>query len=511
MSGVIYDLAIIGGGINGCSIARDAAGRGLSVFLCEQGDLGEATSSASTKLIHGGLRYLEHFAFRLVRESLKEREVLLRSAPHIIRPMRFVLPYQKGMRPRAMLRAGLFLYDHLGGRRLLPPTRKLDLSGDPAGRLLGDRFTVAFEYSDCTVDDARLVVLNAIDARTHGASINPGVRCVIAEREGRLWRLALESTDTDERFVVMAKTLVNAAGPWVSEVLHHVIDINRRARIRMVKGSHIVVHKLFDDDRAYVFQNPDRRIVFAIPYEGDFTLIGTTDEDFHGDPADVAPDSVETAYLTTTISDCLRQPLYEDQIVWSYAGVRPLYDDGATKAQEATRDYVLDLDAGDGRPPLLSVFGGKITTSRRLAEQALDLLRPSLPKGKPWTAGAHLPGGSLDVDGLPDLVRTLRAAYPFVDERLARRLVRSYGTLAPSILHGARRIEDLGPVFGVDLMAAEVRHLVEEEWARTAEDILWRRSKLGLHMTRAEVASLEDWLAEGRDRSLDARIARSRA
>jgi glycerol-3-phosphate dehydrogenase len=307
--------------------------------------------------------------------------------------------------------------------------------------------------------------------------------------------------------VVNARALVNATGPWVGEVLNHVIDAHRTARVRLVKGSHIVVRRLFDHDRAYVFQNADGRIVFAIPYESDFTLIGTTDEDFHGDPGDVAPDIAEIAYLTTTVSDYFRQPVYEDQIVWSYAGIRALYDDGATRAQEATRDYVLDFDDGDGRAPLLSVIGGKITTSRRLAEQALALFGRTRAVGKAWTAGAALPGGSFEVDGAADLLRALRAAYPFVDEPLAARLVRSYGTLAPSILSGARRSEDLGRVLGADLTEAEARYLMREEWARTADDILWRRSKLGLRFAPADVAALEDWLAGQRSALLDARIA----
>ena len=494
----IYDLAIIGGGINGCGIARDAAGRGLSVFLCEQGDLAGATSSASTKLVHGGLRYLEHFAFRLVREALREREVLLRSAPHIIRPMRFVLPYHKGLRPRWLVRLGLLIYDHIGGRKLLPPTRTVELAKDDAGKVLQSRYSVAYEYSDCWVDDARLVVLNAIDARVHGAQIYRNLRCVVVEREGKVWKLALESTETGDRCTVAAKALINAAGPWVADVLDHVVHTNSRASVRLVKGSHIVVRKLFDDDRAFVFQNADGRIVFAIPYERDFTLIGTTDDDYHGDPAEAAADVAEIAYLIATVGDYFRAPVTEDMIVWAYSGVRPLYDDGASTAQEATRDYVLDLDAANGQPPLLSVFGGKITTFRRLAEHALEWLGPSLPMGKAWTAGAVLPGGLFPVGGGGDLVRALAAAYPFLTPRHAERLVNAYGTRAQQILSGARHMADLGRLFGADLTEAEVAYLMAEEWAYTADDVLWRRSKLGLRLTPAEAAGLDRWMADRR-------------
>ena len=499
----IFDLAIIGGGINGCGIARDAAGRGLSVFLCERGDLAGATSSASTRLVHGGLRYLEHYAFRLVREALKEREVLLKAAPHIIRPMRFVLPYHKGLRPRWLVRLGLLLYDHIGGRRLLPPARSIELATDEAGKPLQPRYTVAFEYSDCTVDDARLVVLNAIDARVHGASINRDLRCVVAEREGKVWKLALESSENGDRFTVSAKALVNAAGPWVADVLDHVVHTNARARVRLVKGSHIVVRKLFDHDRAYVFQNADGRIVFAIPYEHDFTLVGTTDDDYRGDPGEAAADTAEIAYLLATVGEYFRAPVTEDMIVWAYAGVRPLYDDDASNAQEATRDYVLDLDAANGQPPILSVFGGKITTYRRLAEHALEWLAPSLPMGPKWTAGAALPGGLFPVGGAPDLVRALAAAYPFLAPAHAGRLVGAYGTRAQQILSGARQMADLGRLFGADLTEAEVRFLMAEEWARTADDVLWRRSKLGLRFTSAEAVGLDQWMAGRRAAAAD--------
>lgn len=499
MYGPIYDIAIIGGGINGAAIARDAAGRGLSVFLCEQADLGGATSSASTKLIHGGLRYLERYSFRLVHEGLAEREVLLAAAPHIIRPIRFVLPHHRGLRPRWFLRLGLFIYDHLGGRNALPPTRSLDLSRDPAGEALRPEYRNAFEYSDCTVDDSRFVVLTAMDARTHGAAIHPRTRCLIAERERDLWQLSLESEETGATSRVSARTLVNAAGPWVADVLDHVVHGHAHAHVRLVKGSHVVVHRLFDHDRAYIFQNADRRIVFAIPYRRDFTLIGTTDEDYHGDPGRIEADDAEVAYLLSAVSDYFRRPVTEDMVVWTYSGVRPLYDDGASKAQEATRDYVLDVEAGAGQAPVLSVFGGKITTARRLAEHALEKLAPYLKIGKPWTAGASLPGGNFPIDGGPDVVRALRAAYPFVTEAHAQRLVSAYGTRAPLFLSGTRSMGDLGHVFGVDLTEAEVAWLMQEEWARTPDDVLWRRTKLGLHFTDRQIADLADWMAEARE------------
>jgi len=497
--GPTYDIAIIGGGINGAAIARDAAGRGLSVFLCEQDDLASATSSASTKLIHGGLRYLERYAFRLVHEGLAEREVLLAAAPHIIRPIRFVLPHHRGLRPRWLLRLGLFIYDHLGGRKALPPTKSLDLTSDPAGAPLRPEYRRGFEYSDCTVDDSRFVLLNAMDARTHGAAILPRTRCVIAEREGDLWRLSLESAETGEPSVVQARTLVNAAGPWVADVLDHVVHGHAKAHVRLVKGSHVVVRKLFDHDRAYIFQNADKRIVFAIPYRQDFTLIGTTDDDYHGDPAEVAADDAEVAYLLASASEYFRQPVTEDGVVWTYSGVRPLYDDGASKAQEATRDYVLDVDAAEGQAPVLSVFGGKITTSRKLAEHALEKLAPFLKMGAPWTKGASLPGGNFPIDGGADVVRALRAAYPFVTEAHAWRLVSAYGTRAPLFLSGARSLADLGHVFGADLTEAEVAWLVQEEWARTAEDVLWRRTKLGLRFSAEQVSVLEAWMSEARE------------
>ena len=486
----LFDLAVIGGGINGCGVARDAAGRGLSVLLLEQGDLGGATSSASTKLIHGGLRYLEHYAFRLVHESLAEREVLLRAAPHLARPMRFVLPHHPGLRPRWMIRAGLFLYDHLGGREILPGTRVLDLRTDPAGAPLRPAFTRGFEYSDCWVDDARLVVLNARDAADRGADIRPRTRCVAAQPADGVWSLTLEGGVT-----ASARVLVNAGGPWVTRVLTDVVGDAAPTPIRMVKGSHIVVPRLFDHDRAYIFQNADQRICFAIPYLDDFTVIGTTDEDFSGDPADAAPSAAEEAYLCAAVSAYLRTPVEPASIVWRYAGVRPLRQDGASKAQEATRDYVLELHAPAGAPPLLSVFGGKLTTYRRVAEAVLARLARFFPGLRPaWTAPAPLPGGDFPWDGAAAVGRELAARYPFLAAATVARLVRAYGTRAGDMLGDAHVEADLGQTFGADLTQREVDWLVREEWARTADDVLWRRSKLGLRVNSADVARLSEYL-----------------
>ena len=485
----LYDLAIIGGGINGTGIARDAAGRGLSVLLLEQGDLAGATSSASTKLIHGGLRYLEHREFRLVREALAEREVLLRAAPHIAWPLRFVLPHHAGLRPWWVIRTGLFLYDHLGGRRILPPTRVVDLRRDPVGAPLKPAFTSAFEYSDCWVDDARLVVLNARDAASRGADIRTRTACVSARRVDGQWSLALSSQQE-----VHARVLVNAAGPWVSNVLSTALGQNAPTRIRMVKGSHIVVRRLFQHDRCYIFQNRDGRICFAIPYEQDFTLIGTTDEDYEGDPATVSISSAEEAYLLDAVSRYLRVPIDPASIVWRYAGVRPLRDAGSGKAQEATRDYVLELE---GSPPVLSVFGGKITTYRRLAEAAMTKVAPFFPAlPGPWTADASLPGGNFPWDGVAVLHKSIMEHYSFLDCKTVNRFVRSYGTLATEMLGEAAKQNDLGRVIGADLTEREVAWLRRTEWAQSADDILWRRSKLGLRFDASQRLALENVLAE---------------
>ena len=496
-TGDIFDLAIIGGGVNGAGIARDAAGRGASVVLFEQNDLASATSSASTKLIHGGLRYLEHYEFRLVREAVAEREVVWGMAPHIVWPLRFVLPHHAGLRPSWMLRLGLFLYDHLGGRRLLPATRSLDLRRDQAGAPLKAAFARGFEYSDCWVEDARLVVLNARDAAERGAAIRTRTKVVSAAREGELWRVETLSA-SGERQVIRARALVNAAGPWVAQVANATLGGQSPASVRLVQGSHIVVPRIFDGPQCYIFQNADNRIVFAIPYEQDFTLIGTTDRDFKGDPSAVAASEEEIQYLCAAAGEYFKAPIRREDVVWTYSGVRPLYDDGATKAQEATRDYVLKLDAPEGAAPILSVFGGKITTFRRLAEAALAKLAPHLPTlDKPsWTGGTPLPGGDFDRLGFDSLVDDLRRRYPWIAAEHARRLARAYGTRAERILAGARSLAELGETFGADLTAREVEYLMDQEWAVEPADILWRRSKLGLRLDASQQAALAAFMAE---------------
>ncbi|GAC1615867.1 MAG: glycerol-3-phosphate dehydrogenase [Bradyrhizobium sp.] len=517
----IFDLAIIGGGINGCGIARDAAGRGHSVFLCEMNDLASGTSSWSTKLVHGGLRYLEYYEFRLVREALIEREILWQIAPHIIRPLRFVLPHHDGLRPAWLLRLGLFLYDHIGGRHLLPPTRSVDLTRDEVGKpLVPNRYTKGFEYSDCFVDDARLVVLTARDAADRGAEIRTRSRAAEIRQADGIWHVTVENTATGERHTIQSRALVNAGGPWVEQVLASGAGVNARAKVRLVQGSHIVVRKLYAHDRAYMFQNSDGRIVFVIPYQDDFTLIGTTDRDFHGDPATVKASSEEIGYLCDAVSEYLAKPVKPADVVWTYAGVRPLYDDGASEAKAATRDYVFELDTPGGAP-LLSIYGGKITTYRRLAEEALERLSPYLRSAtlrdgttpredvtpreddkarQGWTATAPLPGGDLDVSAIAALAAELQRNYPFLIPAQASRLAHAYGTRAVKLLGKAKSLADLGQSFGATLTEREVRYLMSSEWACTAEDVVWRRSKLGLRLSPAEIATLDDWMTAHRTR-----------
>ena len=514
------DLFVIGGGINGSGIARDAAGRGLSVMLAEMNDLASSTSSASTKLFHGGLRYLEYFEIRLVREALIERERLLRAMPHISWPMRFVLPYHRdmrfegqtptsrilntvmpwmrGRRPAWLIRLGLFLYDHLGGRKILPATATLDLRRAPEGAPLKDKFARAFEYSDCWVEDSRLVVLNARDAAARGARIRPRTRVTGAERRDGLWHVEIEDAETGATETVRARAIVNAGGPWVGDIITGTLRLNSSEGVRLVRGSHIVTRKLYDHDKAYFFQGTDGRIIFAIPYEGEFTLIGTTDAEH--DPADGPPECTpeEAAYLCRFASAYFERPVTEDDIVWTYSGVRPLYDDGAKSATAATRDYVLSLDETAGAP-LLNVFGGKITTYRRLAEAALARLAPHFPQaGDHWTAGVALPGGDFAVDGVGALVDSLLSQHPFLDRDWALRLVRAYGTEAAEILGEARSAEDLGRDFGATLTEAEVSWQMAHEFAREAADIVWRRTRLGLKMTADEIAALDDWMRAAR-------------
>jgi glycerol-3-phosphate dehydrogenase len=496
----ILDIVVVGGGINGAGIARDAAGRGLSVLLCEKNDLASATSSASTKLIHGGLRYLEYYEFRLVREALIEREVLLRAAPHIIWPLRFVLPHNKGLRPAWMIRLGLFLYDHLGGRKLLPASEGIDLRQHPAGAPLDAGLRKAFVYSDCWVQDSRLVVLNAMDAAERGAEVLTRVECLSARREGGLWRVVLRDRRSGARREVTARALVNAAGPWTAEFIQQRAGLSNAQSLRLVKGSHIVVPKLFDHAFPYIFQNPDGRIVFAIPYEDDFTLIGTTDVDFTGDAAEVAITEEETRYLCDAVNAYFKRKIAPADVVWTYSGVRPLYDDAAESASSATRDYVLQLDHRDGQAPLLSVFGGKITTFRKLAEHALAKLEEALgPLGQPWTAGATLPGGDMPNADFEGCLERFRQAHPWLPAALARRYLRNYGTRAERLLDGATSLEGLGDLLGDGLYAAELSYLMRAEWAQSAEDVLWRRSKMGLHVGEATKQKIEAWFGQQGD------------
>ena len=491
---MMYDLFIIGGGINGCSIARDAAGRGIKVFLAEMNDLASGTSSASTKLIHGGLRYLEHYEFRLVREALIEREVLLKSAPHIIWPLRFILPHHQGLRPRWLIRLGLFMYDHLGGRKILPPTRSIDLTKDVTGKPLKEEFTKAFEYSDCWVEDSRFVVLNARDAANKGAVIRTRTKVKSARRIDGGWRIELLGADGKSE-EIEAKVLLNAAGPWVSDVLSTVIGRNDPDKIRMVKGSHLVVDKLYDHDRCYIFQNADGRICFAIPYENNFTLIGTTDEDHKGDPGKPEITQAETDYLLSAVSEYFKRPVTGEMVRWSYSGIRPLYDDGASKAQEATRDYVLKIDQPEGQAPLLSVFGGKITTSRKLAEHALEKLAAFFPNASaPWNRDAHLPGGDIAVADVAKYLDTKKRTYSFLKPANVVRMFKAYGTEMDKILDGARFASDLGQFFG-PISEREIEFLKSNEWVISADDILWRRSKLGLHMSNEEQMALRKFMA----------------
>jgi glycerol-3-phosphate dehydrogenase len=493
----ILDMLVIGGGINGVGIARDAAGRGLSVRVVEKGDLAQATSSASSKLIHGGLRYLEHGAFRLVREALAERELLLASAPHIIAPLRFVLPHDRSLRPKALLRFGLFLYDHLGGRQVLPGTETVRFPSHSYGAPLQSRLTTGFVYSDCWVDDARLVVLNARDATARGARLSTHTEMRHARRSGDHWLVTVDSACQQEE--IAARVLVNAAGPWTVDALRYAGITDQSANLRLIKGSHIVVPRLYDGAHAYILQNDDRRVIFVIPYEGKFSLIGTTDIPFTGKRENVTIDPAEIDYLCRAVSRWFAKPVSPEDVVWSYSGVRPLYDNKETEASAVTRDYVLDLDAPDGVAPLLSVFGGKLTTYRRLAEHAMEKLAPFFPGCAPaWTGNATLSGSDLPPGGVDALAVEFERKHPFLDSTAARRLARSYGTEARKFLGNACRSEDLGRDFGCGFSTCELEWLVREEWARTGEDVLWRRTKLGLHFDREAAAAVTSALTAPR-------------
>lgn len=501
-----YDVLVVGGGINGCGIARDAVGRGLRVLLVEQHDLAQHTSSSSTKLIHGGLRYLEYYEFSLVRKALQEREVLLRNAPHIISPLRFVMPHAREQRPAWMIRCGLFLYDHLAKRDILPASQGIRLDQHATGKPLKGSYKRGFVYSDGWVDDARLVTLNALDAHERGARILTRTRCSAARRVGSQWQAQL--THADGRFEeVTASVIVNAAGPWAAQFAGVASAPGQTPSygLRLIKGSHIVVPRMFTHDYAYIFQNPDKRIIFAIPYQDDFTLIGTTDLEYHGDPGKVAIDEQEIAYLCDMASRYFQQNISKSDVVWTYSGVRPLLDDSTENASAVTRDYLLELKHSEGSAPLLNIWGGKITTYRKLSEEALALLLPHLPHatGQNWTHAAPLPGGDLQEPG--KLVQSYDFAaffakfserYAFLPASLARRLAMNYGTRAQQFLGNARSVQELGREIVPNLYEIEARYLLQVEWAKSAEDILWRRSKLGLRCTPQDVEKLEAWISE---------------
>jgi len=497
-----FDICIVGGGINGAGIARDAAGRGLKVLLIEKDDLGQGTSSRSGKLVHGGLRYLEYYEFRLVREALIEREVLLESAPHIIWPMRFVLPHSAEDRPAWLVRLGLFLYDHLGGRKRLPGTRVLDLHRAMEGNPIKPIYRKSFEFSDCWVDDSRLVVLNAVDAAQKGADIRSRTQFKSARRNGLVWDVELEDRALGLTQSVSANCLINAAGPWVKDIISQVSEVNSTRGVRLVKGSHIVVKKFWQGDHAYLIQNHDKRVIFINPYEGENALIGTTDIPYEGNPETVAIDNSEIDYLIAAVNRYFVHPLTTKDIIETFSGVRPLYDDNSDNPSAVTRDYLFDVDSKPNSAPLLSVFGGKITTFRKLAEHALDKLADTFPAmGAPWTSASVLPGGDIPNADFNALLQKITESYPNIDASLLYHYARLYGTRAKDVLQGATNESDLGRRFGQQLYEKEACYLVASEWAKTAEDILIRRTKHGLHMSPEQISEFTQWF-EGRFNSL---------
>ena len=497
MAEPLYDILVIGGGVNGAGIARDAAGRGLSVVLCEKDDLAQGTSSRSGKLVHGGLRYLEYYEFRLVREALIEREVLLRNAPHIIWPMRFVLPHSREQRPAWLIRLGLFLYDHLGGRQKLPACRSLNLRTAPEGAVLKDEYRKAFEYSDCWVDDARLVVLNALDAQARGATILTRTALHSARREGGIWRAQLRDQRDNSQREIHARCIVNAAGPWVDRVLGNRLGINSSKRVRLVRGSHLVTRRLYQGEQAYLIQNDDKRVIFVNPYETDYNLIGTTDIPQNEGPDTLEVSQAEVDYLCRVVNRYFKKPLRPEDIVHRFAGVRPLYDDEQENPSAVTRDYTFDIIGGKGEAPVLSVFGGKITTYRKLAEHALQELKPFFPDMRSaWTVIAPLPGGDMPEADFEAFLAELKASYPWLPDALSLHYARLYGTRAALLLDSAQSLEGLGRHFGAQLYEAEIKYLIEQEWAETAEDILWRRSKHGLHLSREQQADVEQFVLD---------------
>ncbi len=489
-----FDLVVIGGGINGAGIARDAVGRGLSVLLCEKDDLAEHTSSASTKLIHGGLRYLEHYDFLLVRHALQEREVLLRAAPHIIWPLRFILPHHKALRPNWLIRLGLFIYDHIGGRKMLPKSHSVNLKTHKSGEALQDVYSRGFEYSDCWVQDARLVTLNVMDAAARGCDVRTRTECTDLIRGENKWTVNLFDKLSNSKSSVTAKAVVNASGPWVEKTLDLDEEHDSKHGVRLVKGSHIVVPKLFEHEYTYIFQNADNRVIFAVPYEQHFTLLGTTDVEMGDEPGKQQIESDEIAYICNSASEYFKQSIDSDTVVWHYSGVRPLYDDASENASKVTRDYKLDLDVRKGSP-VLSVYGGKITTYRKLAEQAVDMLqKPLAHSATHWTKDKPLPGGDIPNADFDAFVAQLSDRYNWLDKNVLADYARNYGTSITSVLNNANSMAELGQHFGGPLYQAEVDYLIENEWARTANDILWRRTKKGLHLEEGVAEQLQNYI-----------------
>ncbi len=487
------DLVVIGGGINGAGVARDAAGRGLSVLLCEKDDLAMHTSSASTKLIHGGLRYLEHYDFKLVRHALQEREVLLRSAPHIIWPLRFILPHHRDLRPRWMIRLGLFLYDHIGGRKMLPASHSVNLRKHVSGQSLKDQYTSGFEYSDCWVQDSRLVVLNAQDAAERGADVRVRTECTDLTATDDAWQVELFDKSTAQKTVVTASSVINASGPWVEATLDLQQSNKSRHGVRLVKGSHVIVPRLFNHDYTYTFQNADGRVLFAVPYEHHYTLLGTTDIEVEGDPGAVDIEQREIDYICEAAGEYFEKPIDPASVIWSYAGVRPLYDDASENASHVTRDYVIHMTKSG--PPMISIFGGKITTYRKLSEEVVDMVLPVLQQSADaWTSRSHLPGGDIANADFDTFHSELKSRLAWMPEAVLADYARNYGTRIDDLLAGAESVSDLGEDFGGGLYEVEVRYLVRSEWARTADDILWRRSRKGLHVSAAGIAKLEQWM-----------------